>query len=257
MPHLRLSLQNEDGEPRAIAPAPLSAEEAIALLNSAEIAGSQLVPWGSNYTFAVLLEAGDGGEQVAIYKPLAGERPLWDFPDGTLYLREVAAYELSRLLGWEIVAPTVVREGPHGVGSLQIFIDAEDESSEESSFWRRRNLEIEKIVLFDFITNNADRKFGHCLRDRSGKVWGIDHGLTFNVAPRLRTVLWQFSDSPVSKELQDDLFALWAEWPGVAERLGSFLDTDELEMLRLRIERFINAPVYPALNPERNIPYGW
>ncbi len=257
MPHLRLSLQNEDGEPRAIAATSLAAEDAIALLTSAEIAGSQLVPWGSNYTFAVLLETADGSEQVAIYKPQAGERPLWDFPDGTLYLREVAAYELSRLLGWEIVAPTVVREGPHGVGSLQLFIDAEDESSEESSFWRKRHVDIEKIVLFDFITNNADRKMGHCLRDRSGRVWGIDHGLTFNVAPRLRTVLWQFTNATISKVLQDDLFAIWAEWSTVETTLGTYLDQDELDMLRLRIERFINDPVYPPLNPEWNVPYGW
>ncbi len=257
MPQLRLSLQNEDGDERAFAPRSLPSDEAETLLKTADIAGSQLVPWGSNYTFAVLLEDEDGEEHLAIYKPQAGERPLWDFPEGTLYLREVAAYHLSRMLGWDIVAPTVVREGPHGVGSLQMYIDSEDESSERSSFWRRRHEEIEKIVLFDFITNNADRKMGHCLRDRNGKVWGIDHGLTFNVAPRLRTVLWQFTEAPVTRSLQDDLFELWATWDRVEAQLGCYLDPDELSMLQIRIERFINDPVYPALNPERNIPYGW
>ncbi len=257
MPHLRLTLQDEDGAQREFAPSPLDPDNALKLLESAEIAGSQLVPWGSNYTFAVLLETEAGEEHLAIYKPQAGERPLWDFPEGTLYLREAAAYRLSELLGWGLVAPTVVREGPHGVGSLQLYIDAEDESAQEASFWRRRHPDIEKMVLFDFITNNADRKMGHCLRDRGGKVWGIDHGLTFNVYPRLRTVLWQFTNAPVSTELQDDLFGLWADWACVETTLAGYLDGDELEMLKRRIERFINEPVYPELNAERNIPYGW
>jgi uncharacterized repeat protein (TIGR03843 family) len=257
MPNLRLTLQSEDGEARELEVRPWNVDDALALLKSAEITGSQLVPWGSNYTFAVLLEGEDGEEHLAIYKPCAGERPLWDFPDGTLYLRETAAFELSRMLGWDLVAPTVVREGPHGIGSLQMFIDAEDESAQSERFWRRRHPEIERMVLFDFITNNADRKVGHCLRDRTGKVWGIDHGLTFNVMPRLRTMLWQFTNQPVSRELQDDLFNLWAAWESVNETLAPYLAEDERLMLRQRVERFINDPVYPALNPERNIPYGW
>jgi uncharacterized repeat protein (TIGR03843 family) len=112
-------------------------------------------------------------------------------------------------------------------------------------------------VLFDFIANNADRKIGHCLRDRAGKVWGIDHGLTFNVAPRIRTVLWQFSGEEVSLALQDDLFALWADWDTVDVVLSPYLDPHEREMLRMRIERFINDPVYPRLDPTWNVPYGW
>lgn len=257
MPNLRLTLENEDGQPRDVVPRSLPETEATLLLECAEIAGSQLVPWGSNYTFAVLLETEAGDEHLAIYKPKAGERPLWDFPDGTLYLREVASYQLSRLLGWDIVAPTVVREGPHGIGSLQLFIDAEDDGPDESRFWRRKHPDIEKLVLFDFITNNADRKIGHCLRDRGGKVWGIDHGLTFNVAPRIRTVLWQFSGETVSLALQEDLFALWGDWAKAEEVFAPFLDSFELEMLRLRIERFINDPVYPRLDPTWNVPYGW
>ena len=257
MPNLRLTLQDEHGAPREITAPVLTDSEALELLTCAEIAGSQLVPWGSNYTFAVLLETAGGTEHLAIYKPRAGERPLWDFPDGTLYLREVASYHLSQLLGWGIVAPTVVREGPHGVGSLQLFIEADDETPEDSLFWRKRHAGIEKLVLFDFISNNADRKLGHCLRDRSGRVWGIDHGLTFNVAPKIRTVLWQFSGRPVSTPLQDDLFKVWSEWERAEETLAPYLDGDELAVLRLRIEQFINEPVYPNLDPGWNVPYGW
>jgi hypothetical protein len=257
MPNLRLTLANEDGEPRDVVPRWLPETEAIQMLECADIAGSQLVPWGSNYTFAVLLETDAGDEHLAIYKPQAGERPLWDFPEGTLYLRETAAYHLSRMLGWDIVAPTVVRDGPHGIGSLQLFIDAGDDEADETRFWRKRHPEIEKLVLFDFIANNADRKIGHCLRDQTGKVWGIDHGLTFNVAPRIRTVLWQFAGQPVSRALQDDLFNLWAEWPAVEQTLSPYLDPLERDVLRLRIEQFINDPVYPKLDPVWNVPYGW
>ena len=113
------------------------------------------------------------------------------------------------------------------------------------------------MVLFDFIANNADRKIGHCLRDRTGKVWGIDHGLTFNVQPKVRTVLWQFMALDVSRSLQDDLFSVWAEWDSVDETMAAYLEHDERVMLRTRIERFLNDPVYPELNPNRNIPYGW
>lgn len=257
MPHLHVSLRNQDGEPRAPSTRALEEAEALALLCSAEITGSQLVPWGSNYTFAVLLETTSGEEHLAIYKPRAGEAPLYDFPDGTLYKREMASYRLSRLLGWGIVPPTVVRDGPHGEGSVQLYVAPEEESEASHRFWRRRHFDIERLVLFDFIANNADRKLGHCLRDASGRVWGIDHGLTFNIYPKLRTVLWQFSGTPVTESLLDDLLTIWYEWDETDRAMAPYLTEPEREALRVRIERFLNDPIYPELNPRRNIPYGW
>jgi hypothetical protein len=258
MPLLHLTLSNEDGEPRSLSSRALGEDEALALLCSSEITGSQLVPWGSNYTFAVLLETDDGDAHLGIYKPRAGEAPLYDFPDGTLYLRETASYVLSRWLEWNIVPPTVVRDGPHGEGSVQLYITpAEDEDPDITRFWRRRHLDIERLVLFDAITNNADRKIGHCLRDGSGKIWGIDHGLTFNEYPKLRTVLWQFAGEPVSDSLVGDLERVLVEWPAVDLVLTRYLSTPERLAFRRRVERFVADPVYPQLNPRRNIPYGW
>ena len=256
MPHLHLSLRNDDGEPREIVSQPLADPDALVLLRSAEIAGSELVPWGSNYTFAVLLSGAEGNEHLAIYKPQAGEAPLYDFPDGTLYRREVASYELSKLLGWDLVPPTIVRDGPHGIGSLQIYVTplADDEGSH---FWRKRDLDVERMVLFDHITNNADRKIGHCLRDERGKVWGIDHGLTFNVQPKLRTVLWQYAGCEISDQLQMDLVDLQIRETDVRGALRPYLSPVEIEAFFRRVNFMLQAGCYPELNPRRNIPYGW
>src|SRR5689334_17966673 len=114
---------------------PLEGAAAIAMLQSAEITASTLVPWGSNYTFAVGLTDTDGNSHLGIYKPQAGERPLWDFPGGTLFTREWASYLLSDWLGWGLVPPTVIRDGPHGPGSLQLYIRPKEEAIDESAFW--------------------------------------------------------------------------------------------------------------------------
>ncbi len=171
MPDLRIRFDNDEPEARVRRPA-LDEDAALAMLRDAEITAAKLVPWGSNYTFAVGLTGADGHDHLGIYKPQAGERPLWDFPTGTLYLREYASYLLSRLLGWNIVPPTVVREGPHGMGSLQLYVEPRNEEIDESQFWGRRILPIERIVMFDHIANNADRKIGHCLVDPAGADLG-------------------------------------------------------------------------------------
>jgi hypothetical protein len=257
MPDLFLELHSDDPE-RGMTPAPpLSEEDALALLDASEIVTTKLIPWGSNYSFAVALETPDGREQLAIYKPRAGEAPLYDFPDGTLYLREVAAYHLSRLLGWDFVPPTVVHDGPHGIGSLQLYVQPIEEQADSQSYWRGCTPEIERLVLFDHVTNNADRKLGHCLRDASGKVWGIDHGLTFNQYPKLRTVLWQFVGEPVSSDLLCDLERLQKDEAEVRTQLRSYLSRAELDALFARIERITANRHYPLLNTRRNIPYGW
>jgi uncharacterized repeat protein (TIGR03843 family) len=258
MPNLFLELRDEeDGE--GTTPAPLSEADALRLLDEAEITGSKLIPWGSNYSFAVAMETADGREQLAIYKPRSGESPLWDFPEGTLYLREVASYRLSAALGWDIVPPTVMRQGPHGIGSVQLYVEPMEEGGDVDPrhFWGACNDELEKLVLFDHITNNADRKLSHCLRDVHGRVWGIDHGLTFNEVPKLRTVLWQFSGSAISSSLREQLLGLVEHEGETRDLLRPYLGKNEITAFLHRVERLGSTGHYPRLDPRRNIPYGW
>jgi hypothetical protein len=259
MPELFLQLRDDSGDRGISLPPPMSEADALQLLETAEITASQLIPWGSNYSFAVALECADAREQLAIYKPRNGEAPLYDFPDGTLYLREVAAYRLSRLLGWSLVPPTTIRSGPHGIGSLQLYIQPMSESEEwnPQRYWSACSEEIERLVLFDHITNNADRKLGHCLRDELGRVWGIDHGLTFNEYPKLRTVLWQFVGNDVSPKLLGDVARVRVNEPSLRAELEPLLNDDEMSALLARMDRVIDTGRYPALNPRRNVPYGW
>jgi len=256
MPDLFLELREDNGA-AGITPAPLPEAEALALLQTADIAASKLIPWGSNYTFAVALEAPDGRSQLAIYKPRTGEAPLYDFPDGTLYLRETAAYVFSRWLGWDLVPPTVIRNGPHGVGSVQLYVEPAPDNHDDRHFWGSCGPEIERLVLFDHLANNADRKIGHCLRDRWGKVWGIDHGLTFNRYPKLRTVLWQYVGSPISPDLLADLRRHRRRVDDLRRELAPYLDRGELDALVARFDRMLETGAYPTLNPRRNVPYGW
>ena len=256
MPDLFLELRDESGGGEQT-PAPLPEDDALNLLRHAEFSASRLIPWGSNYSFAVALDDADGHSQLAIYKPRAGEAPLYDFPEGTLYLRELAAYLFSRWSGWDLVPPTVVRDGPHGVGSVQLYVQPEGDGHDRHDFWSSRDPAIERMVLFDHIVNNADRKISHCLRDVTGKVWGIDHGLTFNREPKLRTVLWQFVGEPISPLLRQELTDLRDRSVDLRDALADVIDRREIDALVDRISRFANQGCYPALNPRRNVPYGW
>ncbi|CAN5783613.1 SCO1664 family protein [soil metagenome] len=253
MPNLFLELQDQNAS-RQFSPAPVSNFDALQVLETAEITASSLIPWGSNYSFAVALEH-ETGTHLGIYKPRAGEAPLHDFLHGTLYLREIAAYRLSRMLEWNIVPPTVERDGPHGVGSLQLYVQPGSDLEDPESFWGDTSLENERFVLFDHVANNADRKLSHCLVDVIGRRWGIDHGLTFNEAPKLRTVMWQFSGERVSPELQEQLAALLKARP--ESEFAQLLTSSEREAFWRRVERMVEFECYPQLNPYRNIPYGW
>ena len=253
---LRLS-DSEDGGPVEAARPVMDRDAALTLLRESEITAAELVPWGSNYTFGVALTTATGREHLGIYKPKAGEAPLHDFPSGTLYRREQASFLLSQRLGWDIVPPTVVRDGPHGVGSLQLYIEPNVDLADSTGYWMQPVREIERLVLFDHVANNADRKIGHCLLDQTGKVWGIDHGLTFNHVPKLRTVLWQFIGQPVDTDLLCGLQTLLDDEGEVRLELSEWLAANELDALLRRVRAFVDDPVYPGLSPRRNVPYGW
>ena len=215
-------------------PPGIRTERLLAGLPELKVLG--LLHGSSNYTFLAQLEPHPPAGLLAVYKPARGESPLWDFEAGTLYKREVAAYELSKVLGWPKIPPTVVRRrGPHGVGAVQLFIEADrrhflDEQSTRRPTWA-------KVALFDVITNNADRKSGHCLFDANDEVWVIDHGLTFNVDHKLRTVIWDFSGDPLPPELCGDVerALVDTEKGELAATLERLLSPAEVRVLKRRL----------------------
>ena len=200
-----------------------------------------LLQGASNYTFLAELGPHEPSGLRVVYKPARGESPLWDFAAGTLYQREVAAYELSKVLGWPRIPPTVVREkGPHGVGALQLFVEADgrhflSEQANQTETWRR-------IALFDVITNNADRKSGHCLFDAEDRVWVIDHGLTFHTDPKLRTVIWDFSSEPLPADICGDLerALIELEKGELLREMEALLSPGEVRVLKRRLRAVLN-----------------
>src|SRR5438874_7371873 len=195
-----------------------------------------LLHGASNYTFLAQLGPHRPAVVRAVYKPAKGESPLWDFAAGTLYRRGVAAYELSKVLGWPRIPPTVVRrEAPHGVGAVQLFIEADGRhflgsNRQDSDTWLR-------VALFDVITNNADRKSGHCLFDGEDRVWVIDHGLTFHVDEKLRTVIWDFAGQELPEELCGDVerALIEAERGPLGRSLGTLISPGENRVLKRRL----------------------
>lgn len=230
------------------------------LLLEGEIVSHGLVPWGSNYTFLVTVR-GVGGEVLAIYKPSRGERPLWDFPVGTLCRREVAAYLLSRYLGWPDIPPVVLREGPYGPGSVQLFVSSD---AEEHYFTLRDRPEyrraFQRIALFDALVNNADRKGGHVLKGLEGQIWAIDHGLTFHVEHKLRTVIWEYAGQPLPQDCLANLRALQealesSESP-LRVALSQLINAEEIDALRRRLEVRLRQGIFPHPRRDwRNVPY--
>ncbi len=230
---------------------------AVEFFRRALILDCELVPWGSNYTFSVLLQDPEEefDETLAVYKPAAGEVPLWDFPDRTLYRREYAAYLVAEALGWHFIPTTIIRDGPHGIGTVQEYIEPE-KHAHYFSFRDDHRDEVMRMAVFDLITNNADRKAAHCLRSvADGRIWGIDHGLTFNVQPKLRTVIWDFQDEPIDRALLDDLQRLGADQQ-LAMKLLRYLDPHEVRAFNTRIERILDTGVFPRLVSRRSIPWG-
>lgn len=253
-----MTLQDAFNAPRGPGFDDRSEDDVVELLKTSEIGEIGLHPDGSNYVFIVRLETDLGGDVplLGVYKPQSGERPLRDFPRG-LHRRERASYVLSRALGWPAIPPTVIRDGPHGEGSVQLFIHAD---TNETYFTMRdeQSEQFEPIAGFDILVNNADRKGSACLKDADGKVWAIDQGLTFNPRARVRTVMFEFCGRPFSPYLVESLERLrpqLAGGTGPGADLSEVLSADDLAGLCERIDRLLEKPVFPMLDEYHNVPW--
>jgi len=216
-----------------------------------------MMRWGSNYTFLVNI-IHDDLKFMGVYKPRMGERPLWDFPTGTLCQRETAAYTLSEALGWHIVPPTVLRDATRGIGSVQVFI-AHDPETHYFTFDETPIPQLQRMAIFDAIANNADRKGGHCLLDPDDRLWGIDHGLTFNVDHKLRTVIWDFAGQEIREDLLQDLQNLCDmledETNPHTKAFKELLNEDEMTILHRRVMRLLTTKTYPMPGHGPNRPW--
>jgi uncharacterized repeat protein (TIGR03843 family) len=235
----------------------VTSTDSLEILHDGEVTVRGEFLWGSNYTF--LADAEHKGSKVAcVYKPSKGERPLWDFPVATLAKREVAAYLVSEALGWQLVPPTVYRKnGPLGAGSLQLYIDHDPEYHYFNFTPEDRQL-LRPTVLFDLLINNADRKGSHILRDEAAHFWLIDHGVSFHIEDKLRTVIWDFVGEPIPGDLCSNLvdFALClkpvnGEPSELAAQLMGYLSRGEVRALGGRAQRLAASGRFPAPDPYR------
>ena len=256
------------------APAPLPEPDALELLTHGEITVEGRMAAASNATLYSRV-SWQGVEAHAIYKPTSGERPLWDFPEGTLSRREVAAYLVSAATGWDVVPPTVWREGPFGPGSVQLWVEAVDDSGLIDVVEPRRVppgwltvLEAEgrrgepvllvhaddprlaRMAVFDAVIDNADRKGGHVLHTDQGHLWGVDHGVSFNVDRKLRTVLWGFAGDPLPPDATDVLRALRSDLAddaadGLGSGLAALLSRAEVRRTAERVQALLGAGCFP------------
>ncbi|MGY0487565.1 SCO1664 family protein [Streptomyces sp. WG-D5] len=215
----------------------------------------------------------EGREARCVYKPVRGERPLWDFPDGTLAQREVAAYEVSEALGWGLVPPTVLRDGPYGEGMVQLWIDTPEEPAdgdgllalvdreEPGEGWKAigfaevgegrtallvhaDDARLRRLSVLDAVINNGDRKGGHLLVDAEGRLYGIDHGVTFNVEDKLRTLLWGWAGESLTEEAVGALERLRVALGGgepLSVRLGELITSVEVEAVRERVAGLLKS----------------
>jgi hypothetical protein len=234
--------------------------DALRLLRDADLTVVGLLSNASNHTMLVQLDDHEG--RFAVYKPRRGERPLRDFPAGTLHRREVAAFVVSDFLGWGLVPPTVLRDGPYGVGSVQQFVLHDPRQHyftlvEDPGCHGR----LAQLAVFDLLVNNADRKGGHvlCPTDSSELV-GIDHGLTFHAQPKLRTVIWELGGTPIDARWRADLRRLHEALDGTDDErlvtLDDMLDADERTVLTRRARLLADTAALPEVAEHRR-PYPW
>ncbi|MFE5663979.1 SCO1664 family protein [Streptomyces niveus] len=218
----------------------------------------------------------EGEEALCVYKPVAGEQPLWDFPDGTLAQREVAAYEISEATGWGLVPPTVLRDGPYGEGMCQLWIEADDsdtapqllalvEEEEPADGWKAIGFaevgegrtallvhaddpRLRRLAVLDAVINNGDRKGGHLLPEAGGRLYAIDHGVTFNVDDKLRTLLWGWAGEPLPADavtVLDRLAGELAEGTPLATRLAELITPAETDAVRTRVQELRRTGLHP------------
>ena len=229
-----------------------SEQSGFDLLRNGEFVTCELTPLGSNYTFLASLHWGDRDGQ-AIYKPRDGEVPLWDFPRGTLYKREYGAYLLSRALGWDFIPPTIIRDGPYGIGSVQQYVD-HDPRLNYYTLSEADAEELRMIACFDLVANNTDRKANHVLVDGNGKLWGIDQGLTFHADTKIRTVIWDFGGEPIPDYYLDSLTQLAGQLnhpEGMLRELLELLLPEEVQALHQRVQWVLTERAYPGLPGRR------
>jgi uncharacterized repeat protein (TIGR03843 family) len=224
----------------------------------------------------------DGVSRECVWKPVAGERPLWDFPDGTLAGREVAAYALSSATGWDIVPPTVLRDGPYGAGMCQLWIDADEERGRvdiqerdapepgwrlvapvalqedpevpprPALFVHADREDLRRVTVFDAVANNADRKAGHLLADAADRTYGIDHGICFHTEDKLRTVLWGWAGDPLPDDCVETLKELRTKFSGaLGEELSLHLTPDEVAAALMRVDRLLESGKHPVPDGRR------
>lgn len=254
-------------------------------LRTAELTVIGQVTTASNATLVCETDPEQTGEVLrVVYKPVRGERPLWDFPDGTLAGREVASYLVSEALGWGVIPETVLRDGPFGPGMVQRWIEViEDEAGPDLvdlcpvgevpdgyrevlraldpaghpvSLVHAEHPQLVRMAVLDVLINNADRKGGHALAGVDGRVYGVDHGICLHTEPKLRTVLWGWAGEPVSDELLTDITTLVKALPGeLGERLAVHLTDAEIEALEARGRALLQAPVMPMPVGPRPIPW--
>jgi len=245
-----MSEENNEESPRNVA---LGVEAILELLRRGTLELQQELPWSSNYTFMGTVRRDEVTTKV-VYKPKQGESPLWDFPTGTLYKREEAAFLVSDALGWNLVPPTVSRKGDFGIGMVQFFIE-HDPEEHFFTFREPWDEQLTRLALFDVVINNADRKGGHVLREKGGaKLWAIDHGVTFHEEYKLRTVIWELAGDAIPQLYLDALAGFQGclvKGAPLTERLARLLGARELGMLRHRISLLLESGTFPLPRPGR------
>ena len=224
--------------------ATLALDAVLRLLREGEISVEGRLVDASNATLycAVTL---DGVTAAAVYKPVRGERPLWDFPDGTLAGREVGAYLVSQVTGWDVVPPTVMREGPYGPGMCQLWVDV-DPAVDLAALARSDHPDLRRMAVLDAVINNADRKGGHLLPRQDGRVQGVDHGICFSAEDKLRTLLWQWRGDRLTDEAVEVLSRVRAELEGeLGEQLHGLLTVTEVRTTVERVDRLLATGRHP------------
>lgn len=267
-----------EADPAACAALAADPDRALALLRDGELTVHGRITDASNAAFYCTVTSGnDGDRAICVYKPVRGERPLWDFPDGTLAGRETASYLVSAATGWGLVPPTALREGPFGEGMCQIWVEPDPEASQLLSLqpgeepqpgWHAIGLaEVEpgrtalfvhadderlrRLAVLDAVLNNGDRKGGHLLTAADGRLYGIDHGVTFAVPGKLRTLLWGWAGEPLTVDATEALGRLRAEMEGaLGAALAPLLTPAERAATAARVDVLLKEGHHPYPSPD-------